>query len=303
LSAAALATAFATSRLEAAVPMIAVNGLSPHVLTLSRGVLRAMIWNQYAMIGKVLGLFALVGGMAGYSFYYLPAAEQSHPPAAQVAAAGPQQKVEPAPAASTPEQLQASANNLKNLALAMHNYHDQNGHFPPAAVISKDGKPLVSWRVLLLPYLDQEKLFREFKLDQPWDSDHNKKLLARMPDVYAAPRGKTKETHTTFYQLFTGKGTIFDGQRGARIVDITDGTSNTILIIEAGTAVPWTKPADLVYDAKKPLPRLGGIFPEGLHFAFADGSARFCKTRFPEPVMRALITRNGGEIVGDLDDE
>jgi RNA polymerase sigma factor (sigma-70 family) len=303
LSAAALTTAFATSRLEAAVPMIAVNGLSPNVLSLTRGVLRAMIWTQYAMIGKVLGLFALVGAVGGYSLYYLPAAEQSLPPAAQVVAAGPQQKVEPAPAASTPEQLQASSSNLRNLALAMHNYHDQYGHFPPAAVISKDGKPLVSWRVLLLPYLDQEKLFREFKLDQPWDSEHNKKLLARMPAVYAAPRGKTKETHSTFYQVFTGKGTIFDGQRGTRIVDVTDGTSNTILIIESGAAVPWTKPADLVYDAKKPLPRLGGIFPEGLHFALADGSSRFCKMRFREPAMRAFITRNGGEVAGDLDDE
>src|SRR5438270_7091043 len=242
LSAGALTGALASARLEAAVPALLMTstltgtaagttaGVSANVLTLSTGVMHAMFWNKCAAIGRMLVLIALIGGGMGFSYYYLSAGEQQDA-AGQTAAGQPkaQPKAEPAPAASTPEQLRASAGNLKNLALAMHNYIGEYGHFPPAAAYSKDGRPLLSWRVLLLPYLDEDKLFREFKLDQPWDSAHNKKLLARMPEVYAAPRGKTKEAHATFYQVFTGKGTVFEGQRGTRIVDIADGTSNTIL--------------------------------------------------------------------------
>jgi hypothetical protein len=123
--------------------------------------------------------------------------------------------------------------------------------------------------VLILPYLEQKGLYDEFKLDEPWDSAHNKKLLARMPAVFAAPNGIAKAKHETFYQVFTGKGTVFDGKKGVSVVEITDGTSNTILIVEGGAAVPWTKPADLAYDANKPLPRIGGMFAEGFHFARA----------------------------------
>lgn len=314
----ALTGMLAAAKLEAAVPAPLMQstligtaagttaGIPAHVLTLSKGVMHAMFWSKCAAIGKILALVVLLGAGSGFSYYCLSAAEQIEPAGDRVVTPAPAApaKQDPAPAASTEEQRQSSANNLKRLALAMHNYHDDYGELPPAAVYSKDGRPLLSWRVLLLPYLEQGKLFREFKLDEPWDSEHNKKLLARMPDVYAAPRGKTKESHSTFYQVFTGKGTIFNGQRGSRFVDILDGTSNTILVIEGGNAVPWTKPADLVYDAKKPLPRLGGVFPEGFYFARADGSVNFCKTRFREPVMRALITSNGGEVIqGNPDDD
>jgi RNA polymerase sigma factor (sigma-70 family) len=317
LSAATLTATLAASGLEAAVPMLIVSssltgaaagaagGISPHVLSLSKGVVRAMVWNQCAMVGRVLVLLTLIGTAAGFSFYYLPAAEHHDAPAARAQTAEPSQetKGKPEPAPSTAEELRASADNLKNLALAMHNYHSEYGQFPPAAVFSKDGRPLLSWRVIILPYLDEAKLFREFKLDEPWDSAHNKKLLARMPAVYQAPRVKPKEPHATFYQVFTGRGAIFDGERGTRIVDITDGTSNTIMMIEARDAVPWTRPADLDFDAKKPLPRLGGVFPEGFYFARADGSVSFCKQRFREPALKALITRNGGEVIqGNPDD-
>jgi prepilin-type processing-associated H-X9-DG protein len=194
---------------------------------------------------------------------------------------------------------QRDANNLKQLALAMINYADANrGQLPPPAVLGKDGKALLSWRVLLLPYVEEGDLFKQFKLDEPWDSDHNKTLLARMPKVFAPVRGKTEKAHSTFYQVFVGKGASFvPGQRMRFPASFTDGTSNTIMIAEAAEAVPWTRPADLAYDAAKPLPKLGGQFPDGCNVAFWDGSVHFFRKNFDPQEMRSAITPSGGEVI------
>jgi hypothetical protein len=187
-----------------------------------------------------------------------------------------------------------SRDNLKLLALAMHNYHDARRSLPPAAVLDKDKKSLLSWRVLLLRYLNQRDLFDEFKLDESWDSAHNKKLLAKMPKVFAPVTGK-HDPGTTFYQVFVGKGAAFEGVRGLRLVDFTDGLSNTALIIEGGEAVPWTKPADLIFDPKMPLPKLGGLFKNRIHVALVDGSVTALRPDFNERQMRFFIGRNDGE--------
>jgi RNA polymerase sigma-70 factor (ECF subfamily) len=200
------------------------------------------------------------------------------------------------PGAAQKEQLSKS---LKQLALAMHDYHDTYKGLPPAAIYSKDGKPLLSWRVALLPFLGEGDLYKEFRLDEPWDSPHNRKLMEKMPKVYAAHGAKVKPG-STFYRVFTGPGTVFEGAKGARMLDITDGTSNTIMIVEAGQAVPWTRPDELPYAAGKPLPKLGGQFQDGFYLALCDGSVRFVRTPINEQTLRALITRNGGEPV-DLD--
>jgi len=192
-----------------------------------------------------------------------------------------------------------SSNNLKQIALAMMNFSDAMGSLPPATIYSKDGKPLLSWRVAILPYIGASPLYQQFKLDEPWDSPHNKALLARMPKLYAPVRGPAKEPHSTYYQVFTGDlapfrlkpdGSAPLGARGPRFpASFLDGTSNTFLVVEAAEAVPWTKPEDLTYDARKPVPKLGSEFSGGFLAAFADGSVRFIRKDIEEQTLRNLI--------------
>jgi prepilin-type processing-associated H-X9-DG protein len=188
-----------------------------------------------------------------------------------------------------------SANNLKQIALAMHNYNATYGSFPPAVVIGPDGKTPHSWRVELLPYMEQNVLFQAYKMDEPWDSPNNRNVLAKMPNIFKADT--SAQTTASSYFVLTGPDTIFSGKAGTRIQDITDGTSNTIMVIEAKNDIPWTKPVDLDYDAKKPLPKFGGYFDNGFNAAFADGSVRFIANAIAEQTLRALITKAGGEAI------
>jgi len=188
------------------------------------------------------------------------------------------------------------------LALAMHNYNDTHGKMPPAVVYGESGQPLYSWRVLLLPFLEQQELFDEFHLDEPWDSPHNIQLLPRMPATYAPPPGKqwnVPPNHTVMH-VFVGKGTAFEGPDGLRLsADFPDGTSNTILIVEAGEPVPWTKPDEIPFDPNGPLPELRLLFKDGLRVGMADGSTWWIQpSRISDETLRAAITRNGGETLG-----
>jgi hypothetical protein len=215
----------------------------------------------------------------------------------------------PAPAAwpkTGPADRARSASNLKQIALALHNYHDVYGAFPCPAVYGKGGTPLLSWRVAILPFVEQAGLYKQFRFEEPWDSAHNKKLLDKMPAVYGLPGAKGVAPHATYYRVFTGPNAAFPQPRvlrpgqvtfGLRLAQIVDGASNTLLVVEAGEAVPWTKPDELAYDPKKPLPKLGGLFPEGLHAALADGSVKFLDRKVEEKALRALITPAGGEVV------
>jgi hypothetical protein len=200
------------------------------------------------------------------------------------------------------EQKTDNANKLKQIVLAMHTYHDAYKRFPTHAIYSKDNKtPLLSWRVAILPFIGEEALYSQFRLDEPWDSTHNKALLSRMPTAYAAPAGlEASDPTTTYFQVFTGPNTVFDGPRGKPLTFITDGTSNTFLVVDAGTAVPWTKPEDLPFVPTGPLPKLGGRFNDGFHAALADGSVAFIRAGRPcatDANLRAMITANGGEII------
>jgi len=192
-----------------------------------------------------------------------------------------------------------SSNNLKQIALAMHSYSDVNGSMPPAAVCDKKGKPQLSWRVLILPYIEQEALFKEFKLDEPWDSEHNKKLIAKMPRTYALPGSKlgTTDTH---YRVFVGNGAGFDWVTGAKFpAAFTDGTSNTIMCVTAATSVPWTKPDELEFDPDKDMGKLIGFLAgDQAQVVMFDGSVRTLKKLPSKVTLNALITKNGGEVIG-----
>lgn len=189
-----------------------------------------------------------------------------------------------------------ATNNLKQLALAMHNYHDVYGAFPPAVLYGPDGKTPYSWRVALLPYLDGAPLYEQYKRDEAWDSSNNKKVLAKMPPFFRDPNDPADSTFSSYYAL-TGPTTIFFDKEGAKIAQIRDGTSSTLMFVEAKRDIPWTKPEDIPYDNDKPLPKLGGHYAEGFIAAFCDGSVRFILQNVDPMLLRSIITRDGGELV------
>jgi RNA polymerase sigma factor (sigma-70 family) len=298
-SAAAIPNGLAKSTIKVAMHVAAgkavAAGVVPAAVTqLTKGVIKTMSMTKLTVIATGVLAAGIITAGAG-----LLAA--SGGPAQVIRGAAP---AAGAPAQAEPDEGQARAtsmNNLKQIGLAMHNFAAQGGtaSFPPPA-ITADGKPTLSWRVAILPFLEQQELYGKFHLDEPWDSPHNKLLLNRMPDVYAPVIKKNEPNDSTYYQVFAGPGSIFDGIDGTRLQDIKDGTSMTILVVEAGKAVPWTKPEDLRFEKDKPLPKLGGIFKDGFNAGFGDGSVRYLSKTTDPKILRALITRNGGEtIAGD----
>jgi prepilin-type processing-associated H-X9-DG protein len=209
-----------------------------------------------------------------------------------------------------------SQNNLKQMVLAVHNYHDAYNCLPPAVVYDAQGKPLYSWRVLILPFIEQEALYKQFHLEEPWDSPHNKSLLEMIPRVYLNVARPNPEAGTTTYLGIGGEGTIFESNPANGLVplktnpklfqakpvltlrDVTDGTSNTLMIAESDDAVPWSKPQDFDYSPRGGIRgRISTLHAGGFTAAFADGSVRFLPRNIPEMTLRALFTRNGGEVI------
>jgi hypothetical protein len=185
------------------------------------------------------------------------------------------------------------------IGLALRSYQDENGHLPPAVVRNKEGRPLYSWRVLLLPYLDEDRVYKEFHLDEAWDSEHNKQFLEKSPQSYVPALGGNDAPGLTRYQVFIGRSTPFEHD-GLRL----DGFKNTILVVEAGEPVPWSQPVDLSYDRAKPLPPLGGVFGKPTHLlcyevwrtpgftaCFGDGRTEFIPSDTDEASLRGLISR------------
>lgn len=190
------------------------------------------------------------------------------------------------------------------MALAVLNYNDTHGQMPSAVVYGPDGTPLYSWRVLILPYIGQEEIYNQFHLDEPWDSPHNKTLLSKMPLTYALPPRKMAKMSMppdhTICHVFVGPKAAFEEKRELRIPrDFPDGSSNTILLIEAGKPVPWTKSEDLPFDPDGPLPDLSGPFRDIIRICLADCSRRHISRSLSEATLRAAITRNGHDKLGN----
>jgi hypothetical protein len=207
-----------------------------------------------------------------------------------------------------PEEIRKSQDNLKKIGAALL------GKFEgacPAGFADRKRKPILSWRVAILPRLGHDELFKRFNLLEPWDSPTNSKLLAEMPDVFRPVKGSAKPGYT-YYQGFVGPDAMFPAVSDTGLPvnptvpkdyhsrsfgHVIDGLSYTLLIVEGGEAVPWTRPDELVYDPKKPLPRLGGLFDGDFNACFCDGSVHLIPRTAPEKLVRALITPAGQERV------
>lgn len=187
-------------------------------------------------------------------------------------------------------------NNLKQFGLAMHNMHDVYNRFPDDDGLDDANKGNLSWRVYVLPYLEQANLYNQFHLDEPWDSDHNKSLIEKMPAVFETPG--VNEKGKTSIHLFTGEGSPFAGEEGPGMRNIVDGTSNTILTVIAGPdkAEFWTKPGGLDFDPEDPIKALGKIDKQFVA-GFMDGSVHSLPAEIDPVVLKNIITHAGGEVV------
>ena len=189
-----------------------------------------------------------------------------------------------------------SQNNLRQIGIAFHNYHDTYNEFPPAVVTDASGKPLYSGRVLLLPFMEQQALFQAWAKDQPWDSPQNMALSQTVIRTFQDPSaGARKVTGETDYLFVTGAGTIFDAAAGKMsFANITDGTSNTLLAVEVkGSGINWAEPRDLDMSAVVPLPPSNHA--GGNVVLFADGAVRTISASVDPQVLHAAATRGGGE--------
>ena len=285
-------TAFASPVSEALIrttmTTIARGGVAPGIVALTQGVAPSMFPKSIAMTALLCGGIAVsVLGAAGWmkasARVQEPGPGAATAPVAEAGGAGLQQN-----------EAQTKIH-LREILLAFHNYANVNGHFAPAAIYGSDGKPKLSWRVALLPYLGREDLYKKFHLDESWDSPHNKPLTDEMPGVFGTPMAPMPQGVTRI-QGFVGKGAMFEGSTGTTIESVTDGTSNTIMVALGKAPVLWSQPVDMPFGAGEIPAMLYDGDPNGYLVATGDGSVKTVP-KSQARMLKYLVTRNGGEVI------
>jgi hypothetical protein len=210
---------------------------------------------------------------------------------------------------SSPEasrRMQCS-NHLKQIGLALQNYHDTYGCFPPAFIADAQGKPIHSWRVLILPFMENKPLYDKYRFDEPWDGPNNSKLHNEYVHTYSCPSRPKQQTKTeTSYVVVIGLQTAWPGEKSVKMSEIIDGTSNTILVTElAHSGIHWMEPRDLHVN-QMPMAvnatqgqGISSPHPNVALAVYADGHTQAITKNTPSEIVRALLTINGGEQIGD----
>jgi Protein of unknown function (DUF1559) len=193
-------------------------------------------------------------------------------------------------------------NNLKQIALALHNYEAAYHALPPACTVDADGKPLHSWRTLILPYLDQQQLYETIDLSKPWDDPANSEAFNTPVPVYLCPTGRHSINHTTYLASVASNG-CFRLAESRHLSEITDGLSKTLMVIEVPSefSVPWMAPDDadeelvMSIDSDSTPAHIGGM-----NAALCDGTVRFLSSTLSAVTRRALISIAAGDEVGEF---
>lgn len=194
---------------------------------------------------------------------------------------------------------------LQQIAAAMKKYHDEHGNYPPAYVTDANGKPMHSWRVLLLPYLGHQSLFNQYNMNLPWDSPQNSLLKRQIPDIYSCPADPgAKANGETSFLVIVGPATMFPGSKSTNRLDLVDGHGTTIMLVETtNSPVAWLEPKDLeAADLTYELNGTGTVgirsqHPHGVHVLMADGSVYFLADTTSPEYVQALTTIQGQEPV------
>jgi prepilin-type processing-associated H-X9-DG protein len=194
------------------------------------------------------------------------------------------------------------ASNLRQIRLALESYHQQYGALPPAYIADASGRPMHSWRVLILPFMEQSDLYDQYDFAEPWDGPHNIQLLGKMPGLFRCPSRIPAPKGMTSYVAITGPGTMFPGKGMVKFADVIDGASRTLMVVETANAdIPWTAPEDLdirpmsfrINDTKQR--GISSRHRGGANIVYGDGHAYLLKDGLNPRLLRSLITIAGGD--------
>ncbi len=198
------------------------------------------------------------------------------------------------------ELLRESARKMQSIQIAMHKYYKLHRCFPAIASFDSADRPLLSWRVHLLPFLDEQDLYAQFHLDEPWDSEHNKQLIARMPDIYNPPGRMRSMLGTTTYLVPVGDKAMFTGKHaGTKMREFLDGTSSTAMIFDANEqeSVVWTKPSGIRFNERSVKGSITRRFHDRILLGTANGAVYAIPSNTNYEKLIGIVTRAGGELI------